>query len=173
MTLSDSITTTSNRSWARNPGRLRAEPRPGAKFGTWERYNPLIDGKLAGGGEIAIPAQTIAYGLGWFSIALGLAETLMPYAMARLIGVRPRPALIWSCGVRELAAGIGILASHGKKRTPYVWSRVGGDGLDIALLVRSLASPYNARGRVALALVAVLGVTALDIVTARQLSKRR
>jgi hypothetical protein len=160
------------RSWARNPGRLRAEPRPGAKFGNWERYNPLIDGQLAGGKQVKLPVQTVSQGLGWFSIALGLAETLMPYSLARLIGVRPRPALLWSCGVRELAAGIGILASRRDKRAPYVWSRVGGDGIDIALLLRALASPYNARGRVALALVAVLGVTALDIVTAQKMSKR-
>jgi hypothetical protein len=171
MTLHDVNTTTSNGSWARNPGRLRAEPRPGAKFGTWERYNPLIDGKLAGGGQVEIPAQAIARGLGWFSIGLGLAQTLAPYGFARLIGVRPRPAVIWSVGVREIAAGIGILANRDKKRTPYVWSRVGGDGIDIALLLNSLASPYNARGRVALALLAVVGVTALDVITARQLSK--
>jgi hypothetical protein len=170
MTLHES---NSSSRWAHNPGRLRAEPRPGAKFGTWERYNPLIDGQLAGGAQAKLPAHTIARGLGWFSIALGLAETLMPYGLARLIGVRPRPALMWSCGVRELAAGIGILASRGKQQTPYVWSRVGGDGIDIALLGCALASRRSEKGRVALALLAVLGVTALDIVTARELSKRR
>lgn len=160
--------------WARNPGRLRAEPRPGAKFGTWERYNPLIDGQLAGGGgKVQLPAEKIAQGLGWFSIALGLAETLAPFGFARALGVRPRPLLLWSCGIRELAAGIGILTHRSRKRSPYVWSRVAGDGLDIALLLAAFSSPRNARGRVGLALLAVLGVTALDYCTARELSKRR
>src|SRR4051812_27071837 len=123
MSMQDSKSTR-NGNWARNPGRLRAEPRPGAKFGTWERYNPLLDGQLAGGKQVQLPVQKIAQGLGWFSIALGLAETLMPYSLARLIGVRPRPALMWSCGVRELAAGVGILANRSDKRRPYLWSRV-------------------------------------------------
>jgi hypothetical protein len=163
----------SHRGWTpRNPGRLRAEPRPGAKFGSWERYSPLLDGMLAGGRMPRLPAHSIAYGLGAFSIALGLLEALAPDDFARFLGMRPRRTLIWGYGLREMAAGIGILASPRHRRAPLIWSRVAGDGLDLVSLGRAMARPGNRRGRVALAFLAVVGIAALDIATARALSKR-
>src|ERR1700716_1775503 len=72
--------------------------------------------------------------LGWFSIALGAAEVLAPRAVARIIGVdeREHTTLLRSYGLRELAAGIGILSRP--KPTYWMWNRVIGDAIDLSSL---------------------------------------
>lgn len=112
-----------------------------------------------------------AKGLGWFSIGLGLAELAAPGTVARLIGVNDDEETrntLFALGLREITSGIGILT---KPRTAgWVWTRVGGDLMDLALLGKALGSDDSDRTRVAVATAAVLGVTALDYVTSRQLS---
>jgi hypothetical protein len=76
--------------------------------------------------------DSVARGLGWFSIGLGLAEILMPRAMARGLGMQGREQLLFVYGLREIATGIGLLASS--RRTPWMWGRVAGDALDMATL---------------------------------------
>jgi uncharacterized membrane protein len=101
--------------------------------------------------------------LGWFSIALGAAEVLAPQAVARIIGVdeREHTTLLRSYGFRELAAGIGILSRP--KPTYWMWNRVIGDAVDLASLGKAMRSPGTDKARVTGATIAVLGVTALDI----------
>jgi uncharacterized membrane protein len=113
-----------------------------------------------------------ARGLGWFSIGLGLAQIGAPRTLARLIGINDddetRTAM-FAIGLREITSGIGILSRP--RPTGWVWSRVGGDLMDLALLGKALNSDENDKGRLAAATAAVLGVTALDLVTGRQLGK--
>src|SRR5919204_3080044 len=71
--------------------------------------------------------------LGWFSIALGLAEVVAPRQLAKLIGAPKRTGLIRTFGVREIASGVGILTTVPKPVMP-TWSRVVGDLLDLASL---------------------------------------
>jgi len=114
--------------------------------------------------------ERLAKGLGWFSIALGLTQLLAPDGMARLIGVRPTGttrSVMRAVGVRELGAGIGILAR--RRPAGLVWARVGGDAMDMALLGRALTSDKSQRGRTAAATAAVAGVTALDVFAAQRL----
>jgi uncharacterized membrane protein len=116
-------------------------------------------------------SERLARGLGWFSLGLGLTQVAAPRGVARLIGLRgsddDRKAMI-AIGVREIASGIGILSQD--RPTPGVWSRVGGDVMDLALLGRALNSHRNDRNRVAMATVAVAGVTMLDVMAGRRLS---
>lgn len=113
----------------------------------------------------------LARGLGWFSLGLGLAGLLAPQGLARLIGVRGQhTGLFRLLGARELASGIGILTQ--RKPNAGVWSRVGGDAIDLALLGTALASPKAQRGRLATTAAAVAGVTALDLFCSQQLSLR-
>jgi len=112
--------------------------------------------------------ERLAKGLGWFSIGLGLAEILMPRRFSRFIGVPESPMLMPMLGVRELAAGIGILANP--KPSSWVWSRVAGDMMDLALLGAALGSSESDRGKVSAATAAVLGVTALDIICSQNLT---
>ena len=110
----------------------------------------------------------VARGLGWFSIGLGVAELVAPRAMARNLGLRDNATLVAGYGAREIATGIGILTS--RDPTPWIWGRVAGDALDIG----TLATGIDRRGRHAgVALVAVLGVTVLDVLCGRALSARR
>lgn len=108
-------------------------------------------------------ADNIARGLGWFSIGLGLAELLAPRAVARATGLRGREGMLQLYGLREIATGVGLLTA--KRRAPWLWARAGGDLLDIATL--QAARPADARSAVALA--AVAGVTAVDLMCARTL----
>ena len=111
----------------------------------------------------------IAKGLGFFSIGLGLAELIAPRALGRLIGAgEEHRRLVQLFGVREIAAGITILAAP--RPGKGLWARVVGDALDLAALVAALRSSLQ-RGRVAGALGAVAGVTALDVYTANRLTR--
>ena len=117
-------------------------------------------------------AVRLARGLGWFSLGLGLTQIAAPRGVARAIGLRgddeDRKAMI-AVGVRELASGIGILSQS--RPTPGIWSRVGGDIMDLALLGRALNSPRSDRNRVAAATVAVAGVTLLDVLAGQRLGR--
>ena len=101
--------------------------------------------------------------LGWFSIGLGLAEVVAPQAIARLIGVdeEEHTTLLRAYGLRELAAGVGILTRP--KPTYWMWTRVVGDAIDLATLGRAMRSDDTNKTKLTAATVAVLGVTALDI----------
>jgi uncharacterized membrane protein len=92
-----------------------------------------------------------------------------PRGLARLIGAPERPNLIRLMGMREIAAGIGILAKP--RPAEWMWARVGGDMLDLALLGLAMTSDYSRQGRLGTATAAVAGVTALDWLCAEQLSR--
>jgi hypothetical protein len=113
-------------------------------------------------------ADALARGLGWFSIALGLAEVLAPRRLTRVLGMRGHENLVRVYGFREIATGIGILASQDPK--PWIWGRVGGDALDAATLAGALGSDNPKRENVGLAMGAVAGVAALDLYCAQALS---
>jgi hypothetical protein len=121
---------------------------------------------------LSAPApQTLAKGLGWFSVALGLAELVAPGQLARTLGMRRQTPLLRAYGARELANGVGILANP--DRASWLWGRVGGDLLDLGTLGQALRNDRKGRHRGALvtAIGAVLAVTALDVLCARQLGR--
>jgi hypothetical protein len=113
--------------------------------------------------------QTLANFLGWFSLGLGAAELLAPDALERFLGVEGRRMLVQGYGVREIGTGIGILTE--RRPEGWVWGRVAGDVLDLGTLATAL-TPDNPRKRnVLLAMGAVAGVMALDVICARQLGR--
>jgi uncharacterized membrane protein len=117
-------------------------------------------------------AEQFALGLGWFSIALGVAELAAARSIARVIGVPPddrNTAALRSLGAREIAHGVSVLAQP--YNPAWAWSRVAGDLIDITYLGSAMTSEHADRRRVAGAAMAVLGVTALDVLCARQLSR--
>jgi uncharacterized membrane protein len=134
-------------------GMARSEPRD----------VPVADGADDG-------AERLAHGLGWFSIGLGLAELTAPSTLASLIGVpddEDNRSLLRAAGLREISSGIGILSQP--RPAGWLWARVGGDVMDLALLGAALNSPRARRDRVALATAAVLGVTVLDVISGQRL----
>jgi hypothetical protein len=120
-------------------------------------------------GQADTATDTLARGLGLFSIALGVVEVAAPRALARALGMKGQEGLIAGYGVREIATGIGILAS--KDPTPWIWGRVAGDGLDLATLATALEGSNPKKGNVGIAMAAVAGVTALDVYCAQTLSR--
>jgi uncharacterized membrane protein len=116
-------------------------------------------------------ARRVARALGWFSVALGAVELFAPRRFSRALGARGTPiagTLAALCGLREMAAGVGILTT----RRPAGWmtSRVAGDVMDVALLVAALGSPRARRGRLLAAAAGVIPVMMLDAKCAQALS---
>jgi uncharacterized membrane protein len=115
-----------------------------------------------------LDGRTLAEGLGWFSVALGAAEILAPGVLSSLTGVRRR-GVLRSAGVRELATGIGILTQ--RNPAPWLWSRVVGDVMDLALLATGMQPGNPGRGRAAVSFAAVAGVLAVDALAAAHLTR--
>jgi hypothetical protein len=108
-------------------------------------------------------------GLGIVSIAIGVAELAGARRIARRLETPGGARLVRAFGVRELVAGAGLLAAPG--HSARVWSRVAGDGLDLATL--GVALRRHPRNRAIWGTVAfVLGTTLVDIVAARRLDGR-
>jgi uncharacterized membrane protein len=117
-------------------------------------------------------AERRAKGLGWFSIGLGLAQIAAPRTVARFIGVNDDDETrntMFAVGLREITSGLGILSRP--RPAGWVWGRVGGDLMDLALLGRAMRADDSDRNRVAAATAAVVGVTLLDVMTGQKLSK--
>jgi uncharacterized membrane protein len=107
----------------------------------------------------------LSRGLGWFSIALGVAELAVPKTLATAIGVDPRGATPWAVramGLREVVAGLAVLMQP--RRPLPLWARVAGDAIDLALLGVAAGAKRTSTPRLVGAVAAVAGVTALDLV---------
>jgi hypothetical protein len=114
----------------------------------------------------------LAVFLGWFSIGLGTAQLAAPRVLCKLVGADTdghAPKVMRLLGARELTQGTGILVRP--RPTMWVWSRVAGDALDLALLGLTFAK--NRRLRTILAIANVAAVTVPDVYESRFLSRRR
>lgn len=111
-------------------------------------------------------AGRLAYQLGWFSVALGAIELMASRPLARTLGMRGQESVIRAYGVREIVKGVGILTSPNP--TPWLWGRVAGDALDLGTLAYAYRTGQKQRN-VAVAMVNVAGVAALDLLAAKQL----
>lgn len=117
------------------------------------------------------PRDKFATGLGVFSIGLGLAEIFANREVARLIGVKNRPAVFVALGLREIMSGIGILAQ--RRPAGWLWSRVAGDVMDLSLLGVAFTEASSDKERVEGAAASVAGVLLADVVCALQHSRER
>jgi hypothetical protein len=114
----------------------------------------------------------LAVFLGWFSIGLGSAQIAAPRMLCKLVGANDEgisPNVMRAMGAREIVQGTGILVRP--RPTMWLWSRVAGDGLDLALL--GLIAFKNRRARTAFAIANVLAVTAPDVYESLFLSRRK
>lgn len=116
-------------------------------------------------------AKKLAKALGWFSIALGAAELLVPRKVANVAGINGQGSTKWirAYGFREVASGIGILASG--QCSEAIWSRVAGDAMDLVSLGRSFGGENADKRRLAFATANVGAVTALDVICAAKLRR--
>jgi hypothetical protein len=73
-------------------------------------------------------------------------------------------------GAREILTGVGILSQDDP--VPWLWGRVGGDALDLGTLAMGLRHDHPRRANLSVAIAAVAGVMALDLICAQALSGR-
>jgi hypothetical protein len=111
-----------------------------------------------------MPVDRVTDALGWLSLGLGLAEVLAPRLLTQALG-GSNPTLVRSYGVREIAAGMGLLA--GRRPRFWLWARVIGDAFDIASLLGTLRRANPHRRTAMTALGSVVFVTLLDIYCAQ------
>lgn len=118
--------------------------------------------------EAASPASkarqqsTAARNLGYVSLGLGLGALVMPSRLARIAGLEEYRGLLPAIGLRELTSGVGLLIA--RKKEPWLWSRVVGDGMDLAVLLSSVFSPRNPRRlNAVIATGVVTAITAADV----------
>jgi hypothetical protein len=112
--------------------------------------------------------KTLATGLAWFGIGLGLVEVLATEQLCDYLGMEEQEDLVRLMGFREIATGVGILSQ--RKPTPWIMGRVAGDILDLALLAPAVGPGNRKRHRALGAMGAVAGVMALDVLCYRQLT---
>jgi len=118
------------------------------------------------------PQEPLAKGLGIFSFALGLPQLLAPGRVNRLIGVRDdATSRMWmrAVGVREIVAGVGIFSR--RRPTEWIWGRVAGDTMDLALLGAALRDASDQPARTLVATGAVAGAFAADLLDGVRLTR--
>lgn len=108
--------------------------------------------------------------LGWFSLGLGLTELFATDSLADFLGTKRRTGVLRVFGLRELAAGLGILLQP--QRLPFwLWARVAGDAMDLTALGMAAVPGNRRRENVVASIAAVAGVTALDLYAAAKLTR--
>jgi hypothetical protein len=113
--------------------------------------------------------RKLAAFLGWFSLALGIVELIWGGILAQHLGLQGFEWLVRVYGAREFVTGVLILAS--RNRTPWIWLRVIGDGLDAATLVWGYTRDPNHLMGIVIAFVAVTPVVIADIYCAIRLTQ--
>ena len=117
---------------------------------------------LRAGPSSLTDSDRMARSIGWFSLALGAVELLAPRVVTRFLGIEGREGLLRAYGVREIGSGMMSLSTD---KQVGLWSRVAGDGLDLATLFSAYRSDNPQRTNVGVAIGMVIGITMLDIVT--------
>jgi hypothetical protein len=114
-------------------------------------------------------ADRLGRALGWVSLGLGLTELLLPRQITGALGMEGKEALLRAYGAREIGSGILSLSID---KDAGLWSRVAGDGLDLATLLTGLRANNPKRGNVGLALAMIAGITAIDLFAATAVMAR-
>jgi uncharacterized membrane protein len=120
---------------------------------------------------MASKAQT---GMGLATVALGVAKLAAPRTLVRVAGIRAgerTPWLVRALGAREVVIGLGLLSS--RRPVPWLWSRVAGDALHLALLAAAVGARRAGGPRAVGALAGLAGIAALDVACAVAATRSR
>lgn len=150
----------------------RSERHAGASSHAFARHR--WDGTVARDHRSHHRARQRAKALGWLGLAAGLLRVVFPSSFSRALVPDDRlrgRARVLGGGVREIACAIGILS--GRRPHVWLWGRVVGDVVDVAMLVRSLRSRKANRPKLIATMASVAGILVLDAITAATLTRRR
>ena len=131
---------------------------------------PAGDPKVlqSGPSSLGLPDQ-LSRALGWFSIALGVTELVAPRRFTHALGMQGNEGLVRAYGAREIGSGLLSLSID---KHIGLWSRVGGDALDIATVATALRPGNRKIGNVLLTLALLGGITATDVLGAQAVTAR-
>jgi hypothetical protein len=137
-----------------------------------EPFMPSAVRQTALAGRSQSGRDGLASNLGYFSIALGMAELFAPRTVCNAAGIKGLEKLMRLYGAREIATGLAILTSHNPE--PWIWGRVAGDIADMVTVATTLQQD-NARKdtNIIIALGALAAITALDVACARALNSEK
>jgi len=109
--------------------------------------------------------------LGFGSLALGLYAVIAPRRFADLVGMASKPEAVAAFGARELGAGAALLSPV--KPSPFLWTRVIGDMMDLGGLVTVYREPRSEQRSLLLAMLGVAAITAIDVALAAEATRRK
>lgn len=110
--------------------------------------------------------RKLAFGLGLFSIAIGVAELIAAKRIAGALDAEDHQGVVRGFGAREVLAGINLIAAPAASAN--MWNRVAGDAMDLGALV--LAAKRNPSNKAIWSTIAITaGIMTIDILTARGL----
>jgi uncharacterized membrane protein len=142
----------------------------GGDLSSW--YEPIYANTYDESQDAPTEADKMAANaLGWFSLALGLTQILIPKRMAKLIGVRDNRKtrmMMRAVGLREIAAGAVIFTQN--RPVLGLRARALGDIMDLMLLGAAFQSRKSQRERLMAATAAVLGVFIPDMFFSERLN---
>jgi hypothetical protein len=121
--------------------------------------------KLTSRGMNSRDATPLTAALGYVSIGLGLTQVLAPRQLSQAIGVGSHTAMMRSLGLREIAAGVGILNSD--QPSQWLWARAAGDLMDLALLGTAFRTDNRDGTRLGCTTAMIAAIAALDVYAAR------
>lgn len=104
---------------------------------------------------------------GLVSIGLGVIKVVAPEKIGRWLGLEDKTTLLRLFGFREIAAGVGLLSPI--RSAPWMWARVAGDTLDLALVATALKPGRPRRATAATVLATLAAITAMDALFARRM----
>ena len=144
---------------ATDPGQLRARNGLGGlpQDGPSEAVPDLRRSPVRRADRTAFNAQT----LGWLSVGLGVAALLAPRTVGRMTGLGEMDTLLRFVGARELSSGLGLLTQE--RKAPWLWSRVLGDVMDLAVIATAFKSTNPGRNRAFATAAVVAAITAADM----------
>lgn len=113
-------------------------------------------------------ARPTIYALGLASLALGLIKTARPAAIAERTGLRGA-AMVRAQGLREMAAGAGLLLDGGDKR----WLAAHGLNIvgQVAVLLKARPSSRREWRSLTVFYGVLLGLTLADVYAAQRLRR--
>ena len=131
---------------------------------------PEGDPKVLQSGRSSLgPSDQLSRALGWFSIALGVTELVSPRRITQPLGMEGNEGLVRAYGAREIGSGLLSLSID---KHVGLWSRVAGDGLDIATVATAMRPGNRKIGNVLLTLALLGAITAIDVLGAQAVTAR-
>jgi uncharacterized membrane protein len=120
------------------------------------------------------PAKGASFVLGLAGAGLGAAALKNPEGVSRMVSGRSDATAllaIRAIGARELATAAGLLVRRHPER--WMWMRVGGDVIDIALVSLAARASKTDRGRITMTRWVLAAFTAIDVACALRVRRAR